>query len=440
MSRRSSINIFYFCGLFLALSPVVKAAPLTVRAAVDQALARNAGLQEAKEKYNQGRFTAWGGWSTLLPAVNLEGSGAHRKDSVANKTPGSVAFGGEPYNLYSVNVKGSQPIFVWGSLAAVRKAGYQRDTEAAELEIAERSAIRETISAFYKVVIQERAIQILLDQEKAVRDALDMAQTRLRLAGGRKLDVLQMRTQLALLKPKIERARIDFATSAANLAHVLGEQEKPELEVRNSIPSLKGKVTPSGDFRLPELERLRLNREIVDSDKSIALGRHLPQVKLLGDYGFLNYTKATLFEEAARSWSVQVMVTLPLFSGLSSIFERRALNAREAQLDFEEVTLRNDLNLKQIESRKSMEAAEASLASAEEAASLAQQSMVQGRQDFRLGIIDFLQYLQVQESQLEAAMSLNQLKYDTIVAYANYYAASGRPLGELVNLLVAEDK
>jgi outer membrane protein len=437
--KATSLNRICFSLLACAIFPLsASAATLTLKGALDIAVDRNNSLREAKEKFNQLRFQASGLWSTILPSVELAASGTYRKDSVANKSVGAVPFGGNPYNLYSLSAKGVQPLFVWGSLAAVRGAGYERDIQNAAVEIAERTVIQDVIAAYYKVVVNQSKIDILLDQEKVVNEALQMAQTRLRLAGGRKLDVLQMRTQLALLKPKIENARIDLATSAANLANLLGEQDRQEIQIRNALPGLKGKVSEAKGFYLPELERIRLNREKIDTEKSTALGKHLPQLKLIGDYSFLNYTKSDLLDPASNSWSVQVALTVPLFSGLSSIYERRALSSREAQLDFEEANLRNDLNLKQIQSKKSLEAAEASLVAAEQAADLAKQSMVQGRSDFRLGIIDFLQYLQVQESQLEAALSLNQLKYDNIVAYSNYYAASGKPMAELINILEAQ--
>lgn len=434
-----SLNRIYFCLLACAIIPLnATAATLSLKGALDTAVGRNNSLREAKEKLNQLRFQASGLWSTILPSVELAASGTYRKDSVANKSVGAVPFGGDPYNLYSLSAKGVQPIFVWGSLAAVRGAGYERDIQNAAVEIAERTVIQDVIAAYYKVVVNQSKIEILLDQEKVVNEALQMAQTRLRLAGGRRLDVLQMRTQLALLKPKIENARIDLATSAANLANLLGEQDRQEIQIRNNLPGLKGKVADPKSFYLPELERIRLNRDKIDAEKSTALGKHLPQLKLIGDYSFLNYTKSDLLDPASNSWSVQVALTVPLFSGLSSIYERRALSSRESQLDFEEANLRNNINLKQIQSKKSLEAAEASLVAAEQAADLAKQSMVQGRNDFRLGIIDFLQYLQVQESQLEAALSLNQLKYDNIVAYSNYFAASGKPMGELVEILEAQ--
>jgi outer membrane protein len=438
---RSFINKFSFLAVALvfalALPVPALAAPMTLSEAVGMAVSRNATLQAAKEKFNQYRYQASGTWSALLPNISLDASSTYRKDSVANKSVGSVPFGGEPYNLYNLSLKGKQPLFSWGSFSAVREAGYDRDIQQTELEITERTVMKDVISSFYQVVVNEKKVDILLDQQKVVEDALSMAKTRYRLAGGRKLDVLQMRTQLALLKPKIETARIDLATSAAALANLLGEQEKPDIQLRNDLPSLKGKIGQAAGGNLPELEKIRLNREKIDAEKSVALGRHLPELSLNGDYSFLNYTKADLLEPSSNSWSVQVLLTVPLFSGLSSIYERRALNSQETQLDFEETNLRNDLNLQQIKSRKAMEAAEASLVSAEEAADLARQSMVQGRSDFRLGIIDFLQYLQVQQSQLEAYLSLNQLKYDNIVAYANYYIASGRPLNELVQLLSA---
>ena len=169
------------------------------------------------------------------------------------------------------------------------------------------------------------------------------------------------------------------------------------------------------------------------------LGKHLPSLSLLGDYNFANYSKSDLFDSASNAWSLQLLLKVPLFSGFSSIYERKATNSREAQLELEERDLRNSVSLEQIKSRKALEAAELSLASAVEAESLAKESLKEGRRDYNYGIIDFLQYLQVQRSNFDAITSLNQLKYDNIAALTDYFVASGQPLGLLIDLLIAEE-
>ncbi len=411
-------------------------AALDLKGAVEHALAHSPTMKESRERLDQARFQKYALTSTLFPKVDLSASQTHRKDAVANRT--SVPFGGEAYNSYSVSLKGTQPLFVYGIFSGLSQSEYAREITEVEIEIKERDLVRSVINAYYQTLMNDRLLKIYEEQEKVVQEILGTAQRRLSL-GGKKIDVLQVRTQLALLKPKIAKAKNELESSAAELANLLGMGENLELTLKGEIPSLglnqMGKYLDLKVFNLPDLKKVRLQREQLDEEKSVSLGKHLPSLKLIGDYSYNNYTKSDLFLDASNSWSAQLLLDIPLFSGLSSYFERRALTSRGAQLELNEIEVKNRLVLAQIKAKKALETAEASLASAEEAAKLARDSLNEARREYRFGIMDFLGFLQVENTDFQAASSLLQLRYDAIKAYCDYFAASGQPLNILVNLL-----
>ena len=433
-----------FASLLFAFSASPsQAAPLDLATAVDLALRNSPVLAEAKEKQREYRYQANVLRSTLFPSIVANGNAARKKDSVANNTVSSVKFGGEPYNYYDLNLRLTQPLLVWGSVSSVRQAGIDRDITTLEADMTARDLTRDVISAYYRVVLNQNLISILEEEEGVIREALQTARTRLGL-GGRRIDLLQVRTRQALLRPQIEKAKNELAASAAELTKLMGEPQRTDIQLRGKIPqvsfpAVEGKLNWK-ELQLPELEKLRLARERVDQERSVQLGKQLPQLRFQGDYNFTNFTKSELFDPASKSWAAQLVLSVPLFSGLSSIFERKALEARDEQLAAQEREAANTLSLAQIKSRKVLESAGTSLTFAQEAADLARDSMKQASNDYRFGHIDFLQYLQVQESNFEAVTSLSQLKYDNIVALANYFAASGQPLNTLVELLATEEK
>ena len=419
------------------------ATPIDLRTAVNQSMSFSPAIREAEERINQLRFQKYGIRTSILPQIDVTASGSHRKDAVANRTVGAVPFGGSPYNLYSVGVRGEQLLLGYGTFAAISMAEYDRELGETQVEIAKRDLTRRIISVFYRTVLNENLLRIFDEQEKVVGEILGIARRRMNL-GGKRIDVLQVQTQLALLKPKIEKAKNELSASAAELANLMGQAENNEITIRGYMPNIVTKdlekLLNLKEFELPELNAIRLRREQIDKEKSVTLGKNLPNLKLIGDYNFINYTKADLLEPASNSWSMQILLSVPIFSGLSSVFERRALNSRDTQLEFQERNVTNAAVLEQIKSRKSLESAEASLASAEEAAKLARESLNEARREYRFGIIDFLQFLQVEAQDFEAATSLLQLRYDAINASANYFAASGQPLDTLVDLLSKETK
>ncbi|MGZ3771709.1 MAG: TolC family protein, partial [Bdellovibrio sp.] len=86
-------------------------------------------------------------------------------------------------------------------------------------------------------------------------------------------------------------------------------------------------------------------------------------------------------------------------------------------------------------SRKKLETAQASIETGKEALKLAISSVNEARRSFNFANIDFFQFLTVQKGYVEAQQSLNQYKYDYIVALTNYFAASGQDMEKLVELL-----
>ena len=91
--------------------------------------------------------------------------------------------------------------------------------------------------------------------------------------------------------------------------------------------------------------------------------------------------------------------------------------------------------LSQVESLKTLESNTVSLVAAQEAAQLADQAMTEARRNYRLTTIDFMQFLTVEQSALEANSSLDTIKYNNIVALTVYFVATGQPLSTLVDML-----
>ena len=417
-----------------------QAGVISLRSAVDRALSANPALQASRERVSE---TSWGisqARASIFPEVTAYASAYKRKDSVANRT--SVPFGGEAYNSYNANIRAEQPLLKWGIFSAIRYAGYAEDLAANEASIAERDLARRVILAYFKVVFDQKRLDILLQQDKVIAESLKVAQAQLGGAGKR-TDYLQVKTQAALQKTKISSARVDLASSAAELATLLGLNEGTELPLHSALPDLSTSVISKSvsfpDASLLEMRRIQLQRDQLGEQRAVVFGDDLPSLSVIGVYDFTNYKKNELFDGASKSWSAQLLLTVPLFSGLSSVYERRALNSREAQLELSERDTRLALDLAQVKARKALEASEASLESAKEAAELSEESLRVGGRDYRLGVIDFLNYLRVQEANFTATTSLLQLRYDNIAAYANYFVASGQNISRLVDLLSSAD-
>jgi outer membrane protein len=410
--------------------------PLDLKSAVQTALNNNNAIKQARAKVEQDRWDTSTVRAQLYPNLNFVASAADKKDQGNN---GQALFGGNPYHQYAGNFQLVQPLFAYGSLSAVRNADYNTKLNELDLEISERTLTQNVIQSFYQVLLNQRLLEILERQLAVDNESLATANSRLRTGRGQLLDVLTVKTQIALLKPQIESAHNQLESAGAQLATYLAEEGKYELRLKGALRGLRladlQKRLDYKNARLPELERVRMQREQLQEQKDMAYGKHLPNVQLLGNYGSQTYVASQLTDASANGWSLMLQLTVPLFSGFQSIDERRSFGEQDRQLGYSGQDLENTLALNQVQSLKSLQSAGASLVSAEEAAKLADQEIAEVRRQYRLGTIDFVQFLTVEQSALQAYSSLDTIKYNNIIAFSQYFVATGQPLSILIDAL-----
>lgn len=401
----------------------------------------NPAIQLAKEKINQIESQKSLTKSSLYPTLGWTLGSSYQKDAVYTGTP---KFSGDPYNQYSSDLKLQQTLYAYGVLSAIKQVDYDKKIQDLNIEIQERNLTQNILDSFYRFILNQHLLENLLSTQDIIQKSLATANDRYRTGRGQLLDVLQVKTQLALINPQIEQAKNQLENAANQLAYYMGDKERSNLKLKGKLKTLLLKnIQKDIDFNmfhLPEHDINQMQIESLDYSKDVTYGKNFPTVKLIGDYLYNNYKKAELFSDSSHAWSVQLQLTIPLFSGFSSISEKHILNSQEAQLYRAKQDLENSLSLNQVSSLKNLQTAETSLVSAMQAASLAEQSQKEAHRNYKLATIDFLQFLSVEQAALQAKTSLDQLKFQSIIAYSHYFAASGQPLSTLVDLLTDEGK
>jgi outer membrane protein len=409
--------------------------PLNLKEAVGMAIDNNPSLKQTAETINQGDAQTDFVRAGLFPNLSTIVKGSENKDA-ANATP---KFNGDTYNSYTTDVHLTQTLYQFGALAAVSTADKATAINKLNTEIAGRDLTNQVIQAYFQVVLNKRNVDTLKRQEKILRESVSTTEHRAQTGRSQLLDVLQVKTQLAVLVSQIEAAENQLQISAASLANLLGDTRAREFHVRDTLEApelsvIDHEVNFKG-FRLPELEVNRLSLEQNKDQKMITIGTNLPNIALTGDYFYNAYTQSDLFQGESASWSVGVALTIPIFSGLSSIYQLRGLASQKTQLEYNRVNIENSTNLNQVSSRKNLETAKDAIIQGKEALRLAIDSSNEARRKYQLATIDFLQFLTVQQTYVQTEQSYNQFKFNYVQALANYYVASGQDINKLVDLL-----
>ena len=415
--------------------PSTPSTSLTLRAAVNNALSNNPALKENREKVNQADTEIPVARSFILPNLSAVTTGNRQKDAVN----GSPRFDGNPFNAYDASLKLNQVLFQVGALDAIHAA--QKDVTISKLnaQISERDLTNNVIQAYYQIVLASRDIETLLTQEKIEKEAVDVAKHREKIGRGQLLDYLQAKTQLALLQGQLATARNQLQVAAANLAYLLGDTGQKQFQIPDKMDAPKIETVDSlvnlQDAVIPEIQRDEVSIMKIDDQKSTLWGQNLPYLSLVGNYSFASYKQSDLLNDDANSWGIGLQLTIPLFSGLSTIYQERSLDSQKAQLIFDKQSVQDQVSYQQVTNRKNLETALENIVTGTEAFKLALDSYKEARRNYTLATIDFVQFLSVQQAYAQAEQALNTYRYNYIAALGNYYAASGQNMQQLVDLL-----
>jgi len=431
-------------------APESPAKKMGLKEMVDLALAENPQMAQARAQLDEATSLKAMARSAFFPTIQGTLTAQKKKDAVLSN---SVLFGGESYNHYLFNLGLTQPLIQFGIFSGLSAASISAEMSEKTVALMRRDIAARVIAAYYSVLLEKSNLDSLEEVRKVELESLQTAQNRNRIGRGQLLDVLQVKTQLALIDPQVETARIALRNASLELADLLGQPQMDSIDIRGSLavpkvkklsemsalPGVPG-LTVINDEKSGKLESLEayqlseLSVELAESQKSAATGKHLPNLSAFANWGRVNYVKSDLFDPLSTNWALGLQLTIPLFSGLSSFSERHAFAARVAAAEAEKVAVVNRLKKDQAQSREELDLAEKNLEFSLQAFDLASQSLREAQKNYRLATIDYLQFLSVQQAFFQAQSTLNKTRYQLIQSIVRYGNSSAFPIENLVAL------
>lgn len=427
------LSAFYISRNYAAPNPLPEI--LTIRSAATAALTHNPSILKIQEKYQETESQIGLSKAALYPNVSALLNGNYKKDPTS--TP-FFRFGGSPYNQYLLDLKISQTL-TFGTQSGLMIPIIDREITSLNLEISSRELSGKIVTAFYKIILDQKLLETLIQSETLRKEALATAEKRYQIGRGQKLDILQIKTQLALISPKIAQAKNQIEIDASTLATFLGAPNTQEIHLSGSLSPIPlkqiQKEIESTSPHFPELEQLAANQKRLNSEKEVSFAKHLPSLTGSLEWSRTSFTKSQLLDSAATGWTFGLQLNLPLFSGLSSLDERRLFASRNAQVQLEEETLKNNLLLQKTQTSRNVLLSWQTISSATQAFQIAGDSLKEAKRNYQFAAIDLLQYLAIQEAYLEAHSSLYQAQYLYLTSLVSHFIASGASLNHLIGLL-----
>ncbi len=209
-------------------------------ALVAEAIAKNPDLRVTATKVEQAGQYVEMAKATLLPAVNLFGTG------------GTNMGGGDALQLISLGV--SWEIDLWGRLRYGRNAAEETYASSrADFEFARQSLAATTAKSWFTASETWLQQQIAEDMVKSSQQLLALAEKRLDVGIGNEKEVALARANLGTFQDSAKQIRLAHGQAIRALEVLLGRYPAAELQARHDLAKLPGPV-PAG-MPLQSLER-----------------------------------------------------------------------------------------------------------------------------------------------------------------------------------------
>ncbi len=397
---------------------------------VEKVISYQPALRIEKERLNEVDASQRKIVAAALPNVGAGIDYSRKADALNGR---SVNFGGDSYNNYQGSIELTQPIFRGGTLWASRRAGKKEESiQKLNVEKTERDLIVDSIQLFHRVLLSQRNMETVERLIEIQKKLLKTAESRYRIGNESRLSVLQMKTQLALLQPQLTQARNDLSLLASELADLAGLENLTEISIRGRLgPWNFFLPKPLAARERPEWKSHRLAQDRLKDERAISFAKHLPQLDAYALLSRSGFERSDLADNDATNWGAGLRLTVPLFSGMQSVYERREFRSRELQMELQAEALQKNLNLERVRAEQDFENARERESASLTALSQAREAVKVAQQSYQIGTSDYLQVSETQKQLADAERTYASSQFQVLEAYTKCYVAYGWPVQEL---------
>ena len=314
-------------GTLLALGPPAAAqnkevpVRLSLGEAVAIALEQNHDVRRAREGLERVEGQIEEVRAVVYPQVDLEADYFRSYDeSILDSDFGAFISPGAQ-NRFGVRTKVRQLLFSWGKAStAIEIAEDARRLTGQDLAGTVRDVKLRVHETFYRLLLDQRLVTVAEERLAQRRRQLEVAEKKFDAGVVNEFEVIRARVDVANAEPPVIRARNRVRQATTRLNNLMSRNQRTPLEATGElgfepldVPPLE-QVVERAVARRPELESLRVSREIAEKAVKIARAQDKLEVNLLGEYGFAA-DKADELGFDRETWSAGVALTLPLFDG-----------------------------------------------------------------------------------------------------------------------------
>ncbi len=319
--------------------------------------------------------------------------------------------------IYSSGIKMEQPIYMGGKIrAGYRMAEISNEIARQNRRLTESEVIVETSRAYAGVVRTGELMQVAKSYNELLTELMRTVESARRHGMKSQNDVLKVKVRLNESELDLRRAENGHRLAMMNLCYYIGRPLSEKIETDPALPGTDYAPTQDeGIFNRPEYLMLAQQSELAKQKIAVARSEYLPQVGLVGQYGYLNGIELN-GEKLLHSWNflVGVQLSIPIFDFGHRINKIKSAKAQYAQVQAEREDTNDRLTLEMAQSFNNLD--EALLER-----TLAESSVVSAEENLRTSRLQYEKGMETLSDYLEAQTLWQQARQTQVEARINCY-------------------
>ena len=355
---------------------------LTIGRCLDIALKRNPNIVAAMNTVEVNRNRVGEARSGYYPQISATGS----FDRI-NPVPGTVAAPlgvREIFNQYSGSINLNQNIYDFGKTSSsVDVSKYNLESSRSDLGTSQDTIILGVKQAYYGVLQAKRNRDVAADVIKQFQLHLDQAKAFYEVGTNAKIDVIKAEVDLSNAKLSLINAENALKIARITLNNAMGVPDPPEYTIEDNLSfqqyaiTLEEATTRAFENR-PDLQSVIAKRQAAEANISLASSGHYPVFSGNASYlaGAQDVPPSAIEHGGIdHGWEVGVALTIPLFSGFLVSHQVAEARSNLYILRANEESLRQQILLDVRQAYLNLQAAEASISTADLASKQAKENL-----------------------------------------------------------------
>jgi NodT family efflux transporter outer membrane factor (OMF) lipoprotein len=295
---------------------------------VNEALARNPGLEAAQASLNQSENTLRSGYGIFFPDVEAGAAATRQRfspEKLGETAPSSV------FNLFTLSASVSYALDLFG--------GERRLLEGLRTQVDLQRATQQAtyitlIANIVNTVVAKAAYRAEIDATHRLielqRQQVELAEVQYRAGTVPYSSVLGLRSGLASDEATIPQLQQHLAQSddllATLVGHVPAEWNPPDITLADlKLPTDLPVSLPSDLVRQrPDILMAEATAHAASANVGVATAALLPSIVLSGDYTANGTQTGNITAQGGRAWDLGASLTAPAFEGGTLWYRRKA--------------------------------------------------------------------------------------------------------------------